>query len=43
MIEVAAEYEHNLIKGRREMIHIEPIIIEFMKLIYEDKKNKLLF
>jgi replication factor C subunit 3/5 len=44
MIEVATKYEHNLVKGRREMIHIEPIIIEFMKLIYyeKNKKQKLL-
>jgi replication factor C subunit 3/5 len=40
MIEMATRYEHNLIKGRREMIHIEPIIIEFMKIIFYENQNK---
>jgi replication factor C subunit 3/5 len=39
MIDKASHFEHNLIKGRREMIHIEPVIIAFMKLVYEDKKK----
>lgn len=46
MIELATQYEHNLVKGRREMIHIEPVVIGFMKIVYYEnskfKKQKLI-
>ena len=40
MVDIATRYEHNLVKGRREMIHIEPVVIEFMKIIYYENLEK---
>jgi len=37
IIELAANYEHNLIRGRREIIHLESFIIKSMEMIYKTK------
>ena len=40
ILEIAARYEHNIKKGRREMIHIEAFIMNVMRLIYIGKQKK---
>ena len=39
IVELAAEYEYNLILGRREIIHLEAFITGIMKALFTEKKN----
>lgn len=40
--EIAAHYEHNLIRGRREIIHLDAFIINTMEKLYQlDKTTKI--
>ena len=38
IVEIAAEKENNLIKGRREIMHLEPFITGIMKELYYNEK-----
>lgn len=40
IINAAAKYDHNIIRGRREIIHLEGFIITIMHIIYTEKKSK---
>ncbi|CAH6421761.1 replication factor C [uncultured virus] len=46
IVEIAAKYEHNLIRGRREIIHLEAFVVGIMRILYlieyKDKKTKCL-
>lgn len=42
IVEKAAKYEHNLIRGRREIIHLEAFVIGIMQSLYNDNKPKQL-
>lgn len=37
--EIAAKYEHNLIRGRREIANLEPFVVGTMRAIFLGKKN----
>jgi replication factor C subunit 3/5 len=39
IVEVAAKFEHNLIRGRREIMHLDPFIIQLMCIVNENNKN----
>lgn len=39
LVELAAKFEHNIIRGRREIMHLEALVAEIMKLFYLDKIN----
>lgn len=38
IINTAAKYDHNIVRGRREIIHLESFIIAIMKIIENEKK-----
>jgi replication factor C subunit 3/5 len=42
IIEEAAKFEHNLIRGRREIIHLEAFIMSVLNILYVANNNKLL-
>ena len=37
IVEIVADHEHNLIRGRRDIIHMESMMINIMKDIYENR------
>lgn len=37
IVEASAKYEHNLIRGRREIIHLEGFIAKVMKILHDQK------
>jgi replication factor C subunit 3/5 len=37
--EIVADHEHNLIRGRRDIIHMESMMINIMHTLYRDKQN----
>lgn len=39
IIELASKYEHNLIRGRRSIIHLETFVIQTMNILYEYGKK----
>jgi replication factor C subunit 3/5 len=41
IIEKSAKFEHNLIKGRREIIHLEVFIQSVLKIIYNNKSKTI--
>ena len=41
IVEIAAKYEHNLIRGRREIIHLEGFITGVMYDLYEYRKKSI--
>lgn len=45
IINLAAKYDHNIVRGRREIIHLEGFIVSIMNVLYNEQKtinNKIL-
>jgi len=39
IINLAAKYDHNIVRGRREIIHLEGFVSGIMCILYENNKN----